>query len=402
LNETPAQHPWAKYYSERGLARPAVADLALPGAKRRASRSKTASPASQPLEMSADLAAAVAAVTTHAVVPGTTAAPFITAMQKEAVALELKRRARRQVMKLAFGAVAGLAVLHLAITQVLYRAPSVEALQEHVHALPESILPFYSSVRQPLQAGGAAIVQADRIGGGQMRYVATVTLRLRQPLYVPAVTNGTAQYRRVQESLLRARDQELRNDLILLTDTQEVPPMPILIQRSHKAGETIVVRVPFIARRFGWQWRLATPQLALRMADRALQGDSLAHYSDTPFLIFGEAKTLADIRRRIQQANAYVVRVAKEVQKRADVVAVQFDPSLADLPAQALDPALADEPAQVLDPALADQPAQSAGDALAHAVATLEVLPDIDPDAPAVLMPAPLKLVVQSGPRSAR
>ncbi len=101
LTETPAQHPWAKYYSERGLSRPPVADLPRRSAQVRVNapgaRAKVAS--SKPAPISSELAAAVAAVTSQVARPGATAAPFITAMQREAVNRELKRRAAFRFMK---------------------------------------------------------------------------------------------------------------------------------------------------------------------------------------------------------------------------------------------------------------------------------------------------------------
>jgi hypothetical protein len=390
LTKPPAQHPWAKYYSERGLARPAVADFVLPSVTGRASRRKAGRAVAKRSEMSADLAAAVAAVTMQSLAPGMSGTPFITAEQRQAVARELRRQTRVRVVKRVLAAFIGLVALHLTFTQIIFQKPSPEALAAHVQALPEAVVSYYSSLRQPLQADGVSIVQADKIGIGQMRYVASVTLRLRQPLYVPAVTNGTLQYRRVQESLQRALDQELRYNLFQSSDAPEFPSLPMLLQRSHKPGETIVVRVPFIARRYGWKWRLAAPQVPLRIADRALQGDSLAVYAETPHLLFGEPKTLADIRRRIKIANDYVVLVAKEVQKRADVVAVVDKPQF--------DPMLADQPAHELDPTLADQPALSLEDTPAQVVATLETPSDFDPNAPAVFLPPPSKLALRSAP----
>ena len=317
-------------------------------------------------EISAELAAAVAVVTAQSAVSGTTAAPFITAMQKEAVARELKRRVRVRVVKFALVAAAAVFALHIAVTRFFYRAPTADALLAHLQTLPEAVVPFFSSLRQPLQADGAVLSQSDALDARRFRFVATVTLRLRKPLYAPAVTNGTTQYRRLQEAMQTAREQELRFKLFAPDSAPEAPSLPLLLQRVHQAGETIVVRVPFTARRVGWQWRLDAPQLALRTATRGFDGDSLDHYAQTPHLIFGGPTTLADIRQRVKLAHDYVLAVAKEVQRHADVEA-------------------AAEPTEAL-PAIADQPALPADFDSATRVASIAERPAFDPDAPAIVL----------------
>jgi hypothetical protein len=144
--------------------------------------------------------------------------------------------------------------------------------------------------------------------------------------------------------------------------------LPQLLQRTHQAGETITVRVPFIAKRFGWQWRLEQPHLALRAANRTLQGDSLERYAGTPFLIFGDAATLGDIRQRTKLANNYVMAVAKAVQRQADVQAVV-------------------EPTEPPTVALADIVAQADDTRLADGPVNIEDRPAIDPNAPAIVLP---------------
>lgn len=362
LTETPAQHPWAKYYSERGLARPPVADLPT-----RAKRVHVKSPGARAViadrkaaAVSAELAAAVAAVTSHVALPGCTAAPFITAMQREAVTRELKRRALIRFARVfAISAVVAV-LLHVTVTRFLCATPSETALQAHVRRLPDAVLPLFSSARQPLQADSVVITQADPIDAKNFRYVASVTLRLRKPLYIPAVTNGTVQYRRLQQALLTAREQELRFNLFNAADAPEAPTLPLLLQQSHRAGETIVVRVPFTARRFGWTWRIDAPQLALNVANRALEGDSLERYDGMAHLIFGSPATLADVRQRVKQANNYLLAVAKTVQRQSEVVAV------AETPAVGL--------------ALADQPSRAE---MSEESALLASRPAFDPDAPA-------------------
>lgn len=310
--------------------------------------------------VSAELAAAVAAVTAQVALPGCTAAPFITAMQREAVARELKRRAMiRFARVLAIAAVVAV-LLHVTVTRFVCATPSETALQTHVRRLPDAVLPLFSSARQPMQADSVVITQADQIDAKNFRYVASVTLRLRKPLYIPAVTNGTVQYRRLQQALLAARDQELRFNLFNATDAPEAPTLPLLLQQSHRAGEAIVVRVPFTARRFGWSWRIDAAQLALHVANRVLEGDSLERYAGLPHLIFGSPATLADVRQRVKLGNNYLVAVARTVQRQAGAVAVAETPAV--------------------DLALANQPARAE---MSEATVLLAARPAFDPDAPA-------------------
>ena len=317
----------------------------------------SATPAAQPPQLSSELAAAVAAVTTMNVAAGLTAAPFITTVQREAVVREVRRRRHVRLAKFAAGIAALLVVAHVAITQFFYRAPSLDAVQAHAARVSAELLPLCSTTRQPLQIDTAVVSEPERIDGDRIRYVAQVTLRLRKPLYVPAVTNGTAAYRQLQMSVQAARDQELRYNHFTAGTAPELPSLPLLIQMSHRAGEPLVVRVPFIARRFGWQWKLENPQFELRGASRTFVGDSLEFYAGTPHLIFGGARTLVEIRERTKAARDYVVTVAREVQRNADV--------------QAVEEAIPDV-------------------ALAEAVAVpeaSEILPAIDPNAPAVELP---------------
>lgn len=370
MTDKPAQHPWAKYYAERGLARPAVAEFVAPAASIRkpaADNKETA--------MAAELAAAVATVTAQVAVPGSSTSPFITAKQREAVARELKRRSRIRHARFAGLAAIALVGLHFFVTRVASRTPAPAALQAHIQSLPDALLPFFSSTRQPLQVDGVTIVQADQIDGQHYRYVANVTLRLRKPLYAPATTNGTATYRRLQEALQAALEQQMRFNIFSSSEEPDVPEMPLLLQRMHQAGETISIRVPFIARRFGWRWRLDAPQVALHTANRMLQGDSLDRYADTPYLIFGAPETLAEVRARIKQASKYVVEVAKAVQRHADVPAIQ-DPNAL--------------------PALADAPALPAEATAVAAQANIESRPAVDPDAPAIVLPDSVKLLAAS------
>lgn len=375
------KHPWAKYYAERGVSRPPMAELVRVPTPKRAPTDPAVGAKKLP-ELSPELAAIVAEVT--AMKPSATAAPFITAMQKEAVAREVRRRRVRRFARHGLVAVAAALALHLAITRWFHRAPSEEALAGYGQALIAEVLPLYSSVQQPLQIDRSTILPATKVDGEHLRYTAEVTLRLRQPLYAPASTNGSETYRRLQESLQIARAQEHKFKLFATAGAPEAPELPLLLQVSHRAGEAFVVRVPFVAKRTGWTWHLEPPQLDRRSVETPFTGAALAGYAETAHLIFGTAESRAEIRRRERLARDYIVAVTAEVQKRADVEAVaEPAPEVAaiEIPAVAAAPAIGPD-----DPALPATANQTAIDPDAPAIA---------PDAPAIEIPpeiaAPLK-----------
>lgn len=368
LSELPEKkHPWAKYYAERGLSRPPMADLARLPAGRKA---RGNDPAKSAPKMSAELAEIVAAVT--ATKPDTTATPFITVMQKQAVAREVRRRARWRFARFGLALVAVALGLHIAVTRFFHRAPAAEALDDYGLVLATDVLPLYSSLHQPLQIDRATIEFSEKVGAQHLRYVAEVTLRLRQPLYVPANTNGTEAYRRLQQSLQTARSEELKFKLFSAVDAPpEAPELPLLLQMSHRAGEAFVVRVPFEAKRAGWRWRIEPPLLALRSVATPFNGAALVRYAGSPYLIFGTSETRAEIRQRERLARDYIIAVTKQVQKRADFEAVVETPpasSALEMLSIADEPPAAVAPEEVALPATAHQPA-------------------IDPDAPAIELP---------------
>lgn len=354
------------------MARPQLAELRRPAAP--AASKSTPAPNPNAGVLSPELAAALAAVVTRtqAAAPTPVTTPsFVTAAQKEAVIREEKRRSRRRVAKFVAMAAAIVVVAHVAVTQVFHRVPTAEAVQNHAAQLPARLLPLYSTARQPLQLGTVTVSAPEVINGNELRYVAHVTLRLRQPLYLPAASNGTIAYRQVQVSLQAARDQELRYNLFSAANAPAVPSMPLLLQTSHRAGEPIVVKVAFTARRFGWEWKLGDPQLDRRSASGSFEGNGIEFYSSAPYLIFGGTRTLAEIRHRTKLAQDYVLAVTKEVQRLAGGRAVEevlpdvalaeaaAEPSVANLPAfDPYAPAI-ELPAEATAPAIAAPVAES-------------------------------------------
>lgn len=302
-----------------------------PGSVRPAAKSLGPAPPRLPAEgksaVSDELAAALKKLAAEYAAPVVTNAPFVTAMQRQEDTQARKREGRVRLLKLSGIFLLAAVALHFTVTRVLYRTPDPAALEAHVQTLPEDVLPSYSTNRQSLQPGAIVYTETDRISANRIRYAAEVTLRLRKPLYVPASTNGTAAYRQLQESLQLARQRDIKFSLFPPGEGPPHPSLPLLLQVSHRVGEAIVVRLPFEARRYGWQWRLLPAQIPLRSVSGSFIGDSIEYYAETPYLIYGQSGTLAEVRLLLRQARAYIVAVAQEVQKHADVEAVPDTPA---------------------------------------------------------------------------
>ena len=255
---------------------------------------------------------------------GTT--PFMSAKEKHAEAAERRRRRRRTSWRFAGAVLGAIGVLHLLVTHFLFQEPSAEALEAEAAKIAQAVVLLQSSSERPLEIAQAVTVQRDRVSPERLRYDAVVTLRLRQPLYGPALTNGTVSYRRLQEALPQAREQHLKFNLFGAGERLQAPELPRLLQVMHRAGEPMVVRVPFNATRFGWRWRISPAQLSDRTVDRQFSGALIERFADAPNLIFGSPATMAEVRVLTKQAQEFVTAVAREVQRRAEVQAVAEPP----------------------------------------------------------------------------
>lgn len=127
-----------------------MADLPrrAPARVNRAAVTSATGPVKQP-EISSELAAAVAAVTTQTGSPASSATPFLTPVQKEMAVRVAERSRRIRYVKFALTAAAALIGVHFAVTRWLYRAPTEAAVHAHVQSLPAAVLPLFSSGRQP-------------------------------------------------------------------------------------------------------------------------------------------------------------------------------------------------------------------------------------------------------------
>ena len=293
--------------------------------------------------VSDELASALAALAAeYAPLPMSTA-PFMSAKQKEVDAGERRRRLRERLVKLGAGLLVAVGVLYAVASTLLFRFPSDEALAAAAARTAQEVILLHTSDERPLEIDRAIPVLRESIAPNELRYYAEVTLRLRQPLYGPALTNGTVSYRMLQDSLQRAREQELKFKFFPPGAGPQPPELPQLLQLLHRAGDPLVVRVPFEAEKFGWRWRLKPAQLALRIVSGRFEGATLDHFADAPYLIFGVPETMGDIRARMQSAREFIIAITKEIQRRADVEAVAEAPLVEPAPA----PAAAEAPLPV-------------------------------------------------------
>ena len=283
----PKNDAWAKYYAERGVTRPPMMELSRPPMAPRATTATKfgKAPPPKPSALSPDLAGAIAAATAD--MSGLTAAPFITAMHREAALIEERRMMRIKVLKAGLWLTAVLIVIPLLARFAFNREPSDEALEAVAHKTTVQLLTLLSSAALPLQGDGAICELRERIDLTHLRYEVQVTLRLREDLVVPAQSNGTQAYRQLQASLHEAQQLELKLNLFSAADGRRAPELPRLLQISRHAGDPLVVRVPFRAERFGWWWRFSPPQLGLRLVSDTMEGDTIQR-SGGPKTRYGE------------------------------------------------------------------------------------------------------------------
>lgn len=301
--------------------------------------------------VSDELASALAKLAVEYAPAPVSTAPFVSVKDREGVVRAQRRVWRVRLLKGAGMIFVAACALHLLATTLLFRLPPAEALESEVAQTAQALLLLHTSGDRPLEITRAIPVLREEGDGRHLRYQAEVTLRLRQPLYGPALTNGTVNYRMLQTSLELARKQELMFEFFPAGDGPRPPDLPRLIHLTHRAGEAMIVRVPFEAERIGWKWRVAPSQLAKRTVDRRFEGSTLDRFNDAPYLVFGVPETMPDIRARMKAARDYVTAISREIQRRADVEAV------VEAPAETADPALADrEAAPALDAALLFDP----------------------------------------------
>ncbi len=337
-------------------------------------------PESERQSVSDELARVLATIASENAAPSVSSAPFYTAQQRTVALQQNRRRRQLKFARIAACLVFGFVVLHLAITRILLRTPADHQLEARAQAVATGVLPFYSTASVPLHVDGATVELQDRVDGTHLRFLVRVTLRLRQPLFAPANSNGTAAYRTAQHSLESARllEKKLAGQPVTLPLPPEMPP---LLQLVHRAGEPVVVTVPLDAERFGWSWRFRPVRWENRRGELAFTGSSRDRFAASPHLIFNAPGVPALVREKTKAARNYIIAVMQAVRKIAEVEAA-VEPTVAT--------ALVNPDAIAL-PAFADPDAPAVPVTVDPDAPALPA--PVDPDAPAITPGLPAKPV---------
>ena len=134
-----------------------------------------------------------------------------------------------------------------------------------------------------------------------------MTLRLREPLYGPADSNGAQAYLDLQRAVADAHAHVVRERLFVSHPELGTPAaMPALIATTHRAGERLVVEVPVAAARGLWGWNLDEQERARRVALPTFAGEVLER-QPWPHLVFGRADSRETMRAVLREGRDYVL-----------------------------------------------------------------------------------------------
>lgn len=313
-SKSPSNHPWDKYYQEREKSRPAMTRLPrpLPGAGgSRPPHSRAAGAGTKPPH--AVYAELTATEVDLAPRPTNPAPAFLSPQQREELNSRARRRARWSLLRTAVIALAALVTLHFIAGYTLLREPSASSLDQVARALAPEILRLYSSADQPLeifdvQAKIQAHPQTDEVS-----CVAEVTLRLREPLFAPAESNGTDLYRSHAAAIALAEAEAARRGLYTHGNAPVPPLLPKVLRTAHRTGETLTVEIPFNAQRFGWSWRYSPAAIERRSVSRTFAGAALAQHGSGPVLLLDSPGAQAGIRELTRAAKDYLEKIGRDL-----------------------------------------------------------------------------------------
>lgn len=309
----PPDHPWAKYYQDRDKARPAMTRIQRaakpePAPTTHGNSSQGSAPRPSIYD---ELTAAVSALEQEI---GSQPSTFISAKQREEMELAARRENRRKLLVAAVLALTGLVALHFIIVNTVVREPGSAQLAAKANQTAPEILRLYSSEEQPLELAGATAEVRERIDSDDLSCVIAVTLRLREPLLEPADSNGTDLYRSHAAAIPLVEAEAARHGLYTDGAAHVPPVLPRVLRTAHRAGETLVVRVPLAAHRFGWSWSFSAPELERRRASRTLAGAVLARQGGGPILLLDSPDALAELRALTRQAKEYLEHVGRDLE----------------------------------------------------------------------------------------
>jgi hypothetical protein len=172
-----------------------------------------------------------------------------------------------------------------------------------------SLLGELDSPARPLRRDTEEVRLVAQLDSRRADYRLVVTLRLREALYGPADSNGAQAYLDLQGSVAEAHKRVVRERLFLDHPELAAPPqLPVLLDRTHRAGERLVVELPVEARRAWWGWRLEPLTARRRISSPPFSGEILA-LQPVPHLLFGEASARERMGGLLQAARAYVLAV---------------------------------------------------------------------------------------------
>lgn len=207
-------------------------------------------------------------------------------------------------------AVVALAVLGFELAQRLFnRLPSDARLAGAGAALGAQFLVTYSTEAHPLVFAQSEPQLRGEPGSARATYEFTITLRLREPLYAPADSNGAQAYLALQRSVADAHARFVAARLFGTFPALATPvELPLLLAVTHRAGERLTIAVPVAATRRLFGWKLEPDFAAARVLTPRFTGEGRAHFP-APNLVFNRADTRETLRQLQAEARAYVLAV---------------------------------------------------------------------------------------------
>lgn len=238
---------------------------------------------------------------------------FVSAHQREEMALAARRTRRRNLLRVVLPLLAGAVALHFLIIYTVLRAPSAGKLAALAERTAAEVLRLYSNPEQPFELSESHAQVQAHLDAATVRSVVTVTLRLREPLYEPADSNGTELYRSYAAAIAHLEAESARRGLAPDSAAHVPPVLPKILRRTHGAGETLVVSAPALAHRFGWSWNLGAAELDQRQTDRIFAGKVLPLQGRGPVLLLDSPDTLTRIRELNRLAKEYLEHVGRDL-----------------------------------------------------------------------------------------
>lgn len=243
-------------------------------------------------------------------------------VQTEARRWDDLRRILRS-LGLVLGVGLALAAGHELLQRLFNARPSETRLAALGAGVAAVLLDEFDSPARPLRRDAEEARLVAALDSRRADYRLVVTLRLRAALYGPADSNGAQAYLDLQGSVAEAHKRVVRERLFLDHPELAAPPqLPLLLARTHRAGERLVIELPVVARRAWWGWRLEPLTARRRISSPPFTGEILA-FQPLPHLLFGEAASRERMGELLQAARAYVLAVQHAAATRTRTVSFE-------------------------------------------------------------------------------